>query len=293
MKDLLEYLKDLNFPIYKIVQQPILDNKGIVIAWNFYVQNKEGISLAGGTHVNVDIAKKIAIAESFERALAKEISGDPTLSKDFLLNEFPTSCGFASGFDRESTRIRAIREGVERWAWSKWIDDGFKIDEIQNFPSSMDPLSKHIFEAIPKVRLFKKDELLIQYEDLNLNYSFLVLILETDKGVFAGCRAGLQNEDLISHAAIEGFRNYRNFMLLSKNADLSTNSIVANRNTYFGEHKEEAFSQIEKARYKSWPNIKIKLLKEYPTNIPKIYLWRCLMNEFLGWHIGDEKRFVY
>jgi hypothetical protein len=293
MKDLLESLKELNFPVSKIIQQPIVDNEGLTLAWNFYVQNKEGISLAGGTNVNSEIAKTIAIAESFERALAKKISMDPIKSKEFLMDLFPTSCGFASGFDQSTTKLRAIKEAVERWAWSKWIDESFQMNEIELKNKLANPLSQYIFKLFPKVRIHRKDGILVLHKDLHLNYSFLVLILENENGVFAGCRAGPPNEDLISHSAIEAFRNYQNFKLLSKNDALNTNSVVAKRNIYFATHKEEAFEQIKRSTNKSWPQAEISILKEYPTMVPGVFLWRCLMKDFLGWHIGDVKRFVY
>jgi len=33
----------------------------------------------------------------------------------------------------------------------------------------------------------------------------------------------------------------------------------------------------------------------HPTNtgFDNVFIWRCLFKNYIGWHIGDEKRFVY
>ncbi|HEY8272400.1 MAG TPA: hypothetical protein VIG33_16025, partial [Pseudobdellovibrionaceae bacterium] len=206
MKNLLHTLDNLGAPVSKLVKQPICDDKGNTLAWNFFVQNSKGISVAGGTHVDPAIAKRISIAEALERALAGQISRVDHLTKEFLLDKYPTSCGFACGFEKAPTKMRALREATERWAWSMWIDKSFTINRLDKKNIIIDPLSKFIFEHFSNVQLFQKDDILIPFENEIVKYSFLVLILETDLGVFAGCRAGMPGENLLSHAAIEAFR---------------------------------------------------------------------------------------
>ncbi|WP_413289897.1 hypothetical protein [Bdellovibrio sp. HCB337] len=293
MTNLLEALRNLGFPVAQIVQQPIVDSKGITIAWNFFVQDQTGISLAGGTHAESEIAKRISIAEAFERALARKIASDINTRKEYLMEEFPTSCGFACGFDSNSTKERAIREAVERWAWSKWIDSSFFMapQGFERSPNSN--LVQLLGSTFKNVRLFRKNNIVVNLGHEKTDYSFVVLILETDVGVFAGCRAGKGKEDLITHSLIEASRCYKNHLISQESNGLTTNSIVAKRASYFATNKEEAFRQIEKSQNLNWPGAEIRILKEFKTGIDGIYLWRCLMNDFVPWHLGNEMRFVY
>jgi hypothetical protein len=62
---------------------------------------------------------------------------------------------------------------------------------------------------------------------------------------------------------------------------------------YFSKNSSQALKQIAAATNPDWPNPEILLLREYDTQIDSVYIWRCLMKDFVGWHLGDEKRFVY
>lgn len=293
MSDLLSSLKLLNFPISSLVQQP-LEQNGKTIGWNVYAQNEAGISLAQGTHSSLEVAMRIAIAESFERSLVRNLFNNIMLRESFLYSEFPTSCGFACGFDKTSTEYRAVRESVERWAWSKWIDEGFKIEEIDSKDFYASDIQEYYRGHFIRDRVFlKKDILVSMLDGSQSNFDFMILVFETPEGYFAGCRAGKSGEDLYSHSAAEAFRNYSNYCLLQESPGKTTDSIVARRNIYFGKNKETAVSQIQKATQVIWPEAHQRILVSLNTNINGVYLWRSLLFNFLPWHLGDEKRFVY
>lgn len=293
MSDLLGQLRSLNFPISVVVKQPIIFH-GQTIGWNVYAQNDMGLSLAQGTNIDVSVAERIAIAESFERGLVRRLHKDLQLDSDLGLSELPTSCGFACGFDRLPTEYRAIREGVERWAWSQWIDSAYAIHEVEPSVSDFSDLYKYYSSHFIAVHLFKKKNIVVKLDSGNeLVYDFVVAVFETALGVFAGCRAGRSDENLLEHAASEAFRNYSNFNLLKIDPTKTTDSIVAKRNVYFGSNKKAAFDQISKANKEPWPNPNIRILKNIDTGIPGVYLTRCLFENFYPWHLSDEKRFVY
>jgi hypothetical protein len=123
---------------------------------------------------------------------------------------------------------------------------------------------------------------------------FCVFLGETEHGVFAGSRVCNLNEDPWQHAVIEAFRNFRNYEVNDRSAiELKKEDIVRQRAVYFGSHKSEAFNQIENAKNTEWPSHSILLLKEFKTDIPQVFLWRCLLKDWLDWDSGDETRFVY
>lgn len=293
MSSLIEVLKQLGSQISQVIEQPIVNISGTTVAWNVYIQNANRISIAGGTHADLEIAKRIAIAEAFERALASSILKDPLSSQAFLMAKFPSSCGFACGFDSTATKNRAIKEGVERWAWSKWIDDRHAMELTDISSYEINSYTESIFEKFLRVRVYKKSDITLKVGTEMRSYSFVVLLLEDEKGVFPGCCSGQLGNDLITHAATEAYRNYRNWKLYQKNSLITTNSIVSKRNIYFADHKDAAYTQIKKAIDVTWPEPSIEILKEFQTGIPSVFLWRCLMKDFKAWHLGNEKRFVY
>jgi hypothetical protein len=239
------------------------------------------IVVSGGTSSDINTSKKIAIAEAFERLLIKNINEKEL----FLLNKYPTTCGFAAGFDNESTKNRSLCEAIERWGWSNWIDHGYSLDNTterwKNFLKSYNNLEFDNFSIYEKT--FK-----IYFENEFIDLYFLVFLGFTNDGVFPGSRVRYSKDDLIDHAIDESIRNKKNFLL---NKDYKT--LASKRNLYFGKNKQVALIQIEKSKNENWPELKIKLLQDYSTNIPGVFLWRCLIDNFIGWDKGDETRFVY
>ena len=50
--------------------------------------------------------------------------------------------------------------------------------------------------------------------------------------------------------------------------------------------------QIKNASKTQWKVPRLKLVKEYETK-SSFYLWRAICEDFGGWHLGDETRFIY
>lgn len=286
--DLLKNLLNLNPEIKSIDQQPICDLVGRVIGWNCYFMNHKGQAIAGGTASNVELAKRIAVAECYERALFNKFIQDTEVSEKLLLNESPSTSGFAAGFDKNSTAFRSICEAVERWAWSKWIDEGFFIPQIQQ--PQVTELSKGLASNFTSTSFL---HLPIKVErPFFQNLTISIFLGFKGEGVFAGSRATSTNDNPWEHAIIEAYRNLKNFDLGDR-SQVSQDDIIGQRALYFGDRAGEALSQIKRASKKDWPVASMKIHREVPTGVDSLYLFRSMCNDFKHWHLGDEKRFVY
>jgi len=240
---------------------PIFDSNQTTIGWNCVSYLSSGFPFSGGTHSNKDTALRICLAEALERTLVKKISKSAE-ADNFLIDNFPSTCGFACGFEDEKTRYRAICEGLERWAWSKWIDDGYNIPAVND--QKLDGLSQTLANKFIKQSYFLK-----RFNFQNLKLQLGIFIGETQTGVFAGSRVCTLNEDPWGHATIEAFRNFRNFEVSKiQNIDLSNVDIVRLRAIYFGTHNNDAWSQINKANNQKWPEPSIRLIKNTTLKSP-------------------------
>lgn len=284
--NLLEIIKNEIPTFSRVDVSPIFNPSGVTVGWECHSYLENGKAFSGGTHIDKEVAKRICIAEAIERALFFKIYSN-SVQDDFLLSEYPSTCGFACGFENPRTKARAICEAVERWAWSKWIDSKYKLDEV--VVREMDSLSQTLSSRFKKVRFFHKN---LAVNGLALQVG--VVIGETDIGVFAGSRVCSSTETPWPHAIIEAFRNFQNFEYSKKNVEsLTAGDFVRRRVLYFGTHRDEALDQIRSASNLVWPDPSIRLLREFKTEINNVFLWRCLLNDWIGWHVGDDKRFVY
>ena len=280
--------------------QPICTTTGNQIGWHATLNSKKRIAHAGGTSNSRDTAIRIALAEYIERITFNNVFNRTNIYKEFNLNEFPTTCGFAAGFDPQRTRFRAICEGLERWAWSKWIDQGYHIPQVTPASIELTELGHFFKSQFDQVHFFKKSfELQISPTE-KMNLVIGIIIGEKDNGVFAGSRVTTVNDQLWEHGLIEAYRNFRNHSYYSKYPDQrDTKNIVALRSDFFANNKESAFAQIpgflssNKINPTPWPEPQLRLLKQAPTEIEGAYLWRCLMHDFIGWDKGAIERFVY
>jgi len=112
-----------------------------------------------------------------------------------------------------------------------------------------------------------------------------------DNGIYPGSRVSRSTDDLYSHPIIEAQRNYSNTQL--NKVALPDDDIIKKRTFYFANNKKQAFEQIHKANNDHCPEPKLRLLEELGTNITEVFLYRCLLEDFMGWHLGPVDRFVY
>lgn len=145
-----------------------------------------GYKISGsGLGYKYEIAKKIAFSELNERHLVLQLQKLNSEVNKWGLNIDNSCSGFAIGYSRESTVLRSALEGVERWALSQWVDEGYclqKIDDPEfttaDFKSVVNSCfnSISIYHAVIPLFLFNKV----------LNINVCSLLCWTEFGVFVG-----------------------------------------------------------------------------------------------------------
>lgn len=285
----LDYLLSINPNFLSLKTQEIICHEEI-LGYHCYAVENPQFTFSGGTSSSLDTAKRIAIAEAFERSFLSLIAKSENYRKQFLIEDNPSSSGFAAGFEEKSTRFRALCEGLECWAWSKWIDECYKMPLISK-PKGLNKLTQFLLTPFQNTYWFSKS-FEVFYDNEMINLKFVVFIGTTDEGVFSGSRVSTPNDNLWEHPVIEAYRNYKNFLLYQKE-EYELQDIIQQRVIFFAKNKQIAFDQINRATKDSWPKPEINLIKDFKTEHPDIFLTRCLMSNFLGWHHGTITRFIY
>lgn len=228
-----------------------------------------------------ETAKKIAFSELNERYIVQQLSSDSSIAPSWLL-DFDESCsGFAIGFSRSKTIVRAICEGCERWAISQWIDGRLELPEISCAPMFGNSLSTE-FEDYS---VFTK-EFPILLSDKVLNIHVAVVLAWTTKGVFPGYGANLNSQDSLKHAFIEATRNY----LIYKNQK-AKDYFPFDRISFFAENKSLAQDIINSIEKSNWPSPTLKFLRAEQFN--DFWLARAIFDGWEPWQRGSVTRFLY
>lgn len=290
--NLLKLLQKINPNFQEFVTQEICDEQGNVLGTKCFGVEKDSNVFAGGTALQKDIAIRIAIAEAFERSYLSVIYNNPDLINEFDLTNFPSSSGFAVGFDERSTRFRAICEGLERWVWSKWIDEHFIISPEEPRLSSLSPLTIHLLKSFDKTYWFKKEFALNISPTEKLNLTIVIFLGCNKNGIFPGSRVSTSGDDLYQHPVIEAHRNLSNALLDQKTPQVAQD-IIQERTLFFAHNKALALVQVSKAINADWPMPELHLLKKFDTDSSEVFMYRCLLQNFIGWHLGSVERFVY
>lgn len=195
----------------------------------------------------------------------------------------------AAGFEKKGAGVRSICEAVERWAWSKWIDEGYFMPVV--LKPELTKLAEFLHSLFTSTTFFQV------YLQVGVPFpirelKFTVFLGFKGKGVFAGSRVTGEFDDSWEHAIIESYRNLKNFEMNDRNK-IDSENLIGRRAYYFGTHADEAMKQVNCANKEDWPIATLKLHKEISTGFDDVYLYRSMCNDFQHWHLGDEKRFVY
>jgi hypothetical protein len=278
-------LKDISFDL-GYVQNVEINPFGTPIGHHVTIFNKDGEALGGGCSERKEDALRVATAEIIERTLFKKISSS-SKSLEFFLQSFPTTCGFAAGFDRKKTLGRSELESYERWAWSKWIDEKFYISSASIQAENLPPLTQFFRREFEEVHFYK----LKFYKGSTPIYLGISLGFKNG-GVFPGSRAALSENEIWPHALLESWRHYISFVHMKKFSKEPT-SIVDKRIALFGGDARHAIRQIPLAGEEIWPSPKVAFQRMMQVPGKEIYLARTLCEDFIGWHEGPASRFVY
>ena len=153
-------------------------------------------------------------------------------------------------------------------------------------------LANYLSKPFNETYWFEKNFKIQTNDFKELKLKFVVFLGCTNTGIFPGSRVSTEEDDLFEHPIIEAHRNYLNFQL-HLNSPINLTDIIQKRTVFYGSNKDLALRQVINATNDNWPLPKIKLLKEFKTDHPNLFLYRCLFEDFIGWHEGDVTRFVY
>lgn len=268
---------------------PLISKNGSTAGWHSQIISHDGITLGGGAHEKLNTAKRIAIAEVLERAVIKHLKNSE-FSDLYKLKQYPTSSGFAAGFDKNPTLFRAICEAIERWAWSQWIDSHFKITLLDEMPK-LSNLGQFYLEGFDRIQFYQQKIKVESSQVGNLELKFGVALGFSKKGIFPGSRVTSHKDDLWTHALLEAWRNKQIFEKL-ENAHKVPQHFFPKRVLFFGSNSEFALNTLKMSTKEEWPKPKLNFIKQVPIE-DNFYIFRALCDDFIPWHEGTEKRFVY
>jgi hypothetical protein len=272
----------------KLLKSPVGD-----VGWAVTAVDSDGLALGGGIHQNSETAMRITIAECLERATVMRLMRGKSTS-EFLLDQYPGTCGFACGFESEAVRFRALCEAYERWIWEQWIDSSYNLEEIPPEDINLSPLALSLSKPFDNIRYFKRSFTGRDPEDNPMYLNIGIVIGYLDGGVFPGSRVTGAGDDLWTHGTIEAWRHTRINELESQVR--KKNDITYQRIFHFAKNAEIADKQINHGRTDSVKAPKIKFLKEWKSSIDDdspYFVWRALCEGFVGWEKGDINRFIY
>lgn len=280
---------DREFTDKKILleEATLLPDTGIEF-WHATVLTNDEFAISGGFHADRIQARKIALVEYFERKMVRELAKDPNDHGEWGFDLIPTACGFAAGFNKRNTVYRALAEAAERWVMSKWIDEGFFIEEVAEDAIEFDKVSCFLKAPFREVRYFKKNiRIFFQGEIVEINVAQTMGITET--GIFPGSSAQINNNCIWQHALLESFRHFQGV----QNNTSGLDQFPHNKVRFFAENKELALAQIEKANKKEWPNPQITLERVKSFYNEEVFLARIIFDGWRSWHEGSIERFLY
>jgi hypothetical protein len=279
-------------PRFDLLEEtPIQWPLGNILGWHVNAISGESLSLGSGLATKQDTARRIALAETIERAVFRSLKNSQNL-KEFRLDEYPTTCGFAAGFEHEKTRLRSICEAVERWARALWVDQNYALMKVPPSAIFLSGLGQYFLEPFSETLYFSGS---FSVEDpirkVPIHLKLAVVIGLTGIGAFPGSRVCSNEEDPWEHACLEAWRHHLIFARQSL-PRLAPNSYL-HRINYFGSRRDEALSKINQSHNYKWPMPKIILHKSHTELSKKISIWRSLCDHYEGWQNGQISRFVY
>lgn len=273
-----KYIPDFDF----LNRQDICDSYGL-LGYHVQLVSKNGV-VGGGTGNTLEVATQIAIAEALERRVFLKLFNSN--DRKYLVDIYPTSCGFAAGFDEKSVKFRSICEAVERWAWEQWIDKNHNLKKI--VPSSITPLAKYFLSKFDGYTFLYRD-IPLKLEEQIFPLRLMVFLGFKNGGVFPGSRVTVAGDDMFTHPVVEAFRHldiYEN--TLSKR---EAKDIVELRIKYFGENGDDIQKNINLPDVKNWQVPELLFCEKIHSE--DFFVYRSLCKNFWGWHQGHVNRFIY
>lgn len=257
---------------------------------NFFhaqVLTRDNFVLGSGLSPKREDAFRIASAEAIERSVARIAFANPLKKKKLMLDQFPSTCGFAAGFDMNATRYRSICEAVERWALSKWIDDCIPLQEFWASPFYNPFESLRFFRGVLEANTPGEKE--------PRKFTLVCAIGFKGEGAFLGSRVvleGTATQEAVDHATLESWRALHT----SRLPEIEKNELdlIAKRVLFFSRNRDIAEAAIHVSEHvPHWPRADFVMSVPIGGLPAGVFLWRTLCQNYRGWHEGPVDRFVY
>ncbi|MBX2989263.1 MAG: YcaO-like family protein [Bdellovibrionaceae bacterium] len=239
----------------------------------------------GGSGFSVlkETAKKKSFSELNERFLVTQIKSIDCKKKEWGLH-FDNSCsGFAVGYSKSKTILRAILEGCERWTLSQWIDYKISLRELKIKLDS--PMHQELTKFFSGYSIFFKT-IPIYFAERILKAQVVVFLGWTEKGVFAGYGTKLIFEEALDHALVEAVRNF----LIYENQQ-GNDQFPYDRIRFFAENKPAAKAAIHEHNRQHWKMPALNLLKI--DRFDDLWIARAIFDGWEPWQKGSVSRFLY
>lgn len=278
---MIEQLKSY-FPDFDYIEESALSSRSTVLGWQVTAKDTSGTPMGSGFAKDLTSARKIAIAEFIERKFVQRCrkSGE---KNEWLLDIYPTSCGFAAGFDLANTKFRSTCEAIERWALSQWFDFNCPLEKYdQPFWSIESAPLRAQFENI---KVFKKSFARLTDGPLQ-TFELCLLFGFSEKGAFMGCAVRNSLSQALEHALIEAHRH-----LLIAAQDRNFNLFPFNRIRFFAENKMAALAVLEVEKRGIWPAPEVHFQKAYQNHL--FTICRTIYKDWIPWELGPENRLLY
>ncbi len=185
--------------------------------------------------------------------------------------------------------MRAQAEAVERWLWSKWVDERYPMKETAR--PELTELGKHYAGQFDRIIYFER-RVGHDIPGLPDPLCFGAVVALRGGGAFPGSRVCACGEKPWEHALIEAWRHLNIFKNLRERSDIYP--ILAGRLKYFGMNQAAALSALYRPEQKNWPRPALDFVAELRRPHYDGYsLFRAVCKDYLPWHLGSERRFVF
>lgn len=272
----------LAFPNFSHLQESPLESGGIIYSWQVTAFDHTGEPIGSGFSKDLSSARKIAISEFIERNFVLNAKKSSE-RLNWKLDQFPTACGFASGFDPLNTKIRSIGEAIERWSLSKWLDENCPLEK-ECFPQWRTD-SKILLRDFENVHAFKK-EFLFLTDNMTVPFYLCAVVGLTKKGAFMGSAVRSGFDDSLAHSILEAHRH-----LLISQQERNFELYPFNRIKYFSTNRNAAEALVFQNRTSDWTTPVIEFQKSYQNDL--FCITRTIFKDWIPWERGPLDRMLY
>lgn len=178
-----------------------------LVLFNFFIRHKNGYAYSGGSDFDRNLAITKCLMECAERVFISHCSS--RLEKEFLIDQFPTTNGFACHHQEALSLKASIKEAIERYLWTEWVWGRLAMYQLSVPPKG--GLTDLLLQEFDRVSYY---QLPIEFNSVQglTGISFLAVIGIKNNGLFWGSSVSSDlDNDNWDHCQIEALRNLKSF----------------------------------------------------------------------------------